>query len=664
MPVPSPVTTSSKILLFPRRAAQRVLRTVKSAGFALLRPYYVARRTTRRATLGPVEQDQAPVVLFLAAEAGLTPYYTGLALLARTLTQSGHQAMVLSCGGALPHCNVKSAMGGRADRRLCGLCRDAALRLGDKFDLADISLESLVGDAEKAEIAAIIARSGKEPWTLAFGGIAFGEFAQGESLRARRKLDVSEFDAADHADLLATLVSALRVYFAIRKLTARFNIRRIVYYGAYAHWLPVVMYARSKGIATTQIEHGYNRDIDTRLLNLRPAPVHEQQMNQTARWPHYRNIPLDPATVQMVAESGLFRLSNHGRRSTHSPNFERREHNILEEFGLSPDRKTLVAYSSSADELSAARHIYRGLGIEYGDAARPFPDSNAWLTSLIAWAGNQPDLQLIVRLHPRMATPAGKPLSVEEQGLRNLLTIIPDNVRIVWPRDKVSSYNLAEVADTVLVSWSTIGLELSRFGVPVIAAFSDRGSFAVGSFIGFEPTAEGYFSAIRNAIGRPASYELIAEAIRWTHFLFLSPTVSFAESVPSDDFAGVPDWKMPADREKIVGTLIGGEDASERRMAELPCDSGAVLQEREAVRRAVAYFIIYFMTGQDAPEGQIETVSALPGNVVMLSYRGKIYRYQSPLAHRLAVLLNSGASAVPFSNSNPPAHNRNQERHN
>ena len=199
----------------------------------------------------------------------------------------------------------------------------------------------------------------------------------------------------------------------------------------------------------------------------------------------------------------------------------------------------------------------------------------------------------------------------------------------------------------VLVSWSTIGLELSRFGVPVIAAFSDRGSFAVGSFITFESTPERYFAAIRGALGRPASLELIAEAMRWTHFLFLSPTISFAESVPSDDFCGTPDWKMPADRGKILQTLIGGKDASEQRMAELPRDNHARTAERKAVQRAVEYFLIFFMTGRDVPEGSIDSVSALADHVVALTYGGKTYRYQSPLAHRLAVLWNSDAQPAP-----------------
>jgi hypothetical protein len=627
-----------------RRAARASVRLARRLGFALVWTYHAARRGRRRRHLKSVERDKRPLVLFLAAEAGLTQYFTGHALLAKTLNESGHQSLVLSCGGALPHCNVKSALQDTSSRA-CGQCRRAALILGNKYELSDIALESLIGATENAQIERLLAETSGAPWTLNYEGIAFGEFAQGESLRARRKLDIGEFDADDHADLLATVTSALKVYFAVRKLGDRFHIARIIYYGNYAHWLPTIMNARRHNIATTQIEHGYNRDIDVRLLNLRPAPVHEQQMMQVRRWSEYRDIPLDPATAALIAEASLFRLSNHGRRSTHSPNFTLRQTGILEQLGLSTAKKTIVAYSSSADEHSAARHIYRGLGLDYGDGPRPFEDSNGWLASLISWAGAQPDLQLVMRLHPRMAAPAGQPLSVEEQGLRDLLTVIPDNVRVVWPRDRLSSYNLAEVADVALVSWSTIGLELARFGVPVIAAFADRGSFAVGSFIGFEETADHYFAAIRTVMGRRASWALIAEAMRWTHFLFLSPTVDFSDCVPSDDFAGIPDWKKPADVDKILRTLIHGEDRSEQRMAELRRIATAD-QEHAAIRRALEYYIIFFITGCDLPAARIGSLTPQPDSIVSVTVDGQTWQRRSPLAHRLAVLWTGAAQTA------------------
>ncbi|HET7086174.1 MAG TPA: hypothetical protein VFI23_15465 [Rhizomicrobium sp.] len=633
----SSLTKPAHFTLHPlTRAGGIVVRVARKLGFGLMQPYYAARRDRRRARLGAIEKDKSPVILFLAAEAGLTQYFAGHALLAKTLNEAGHPSMVLSCGGALPHCNVKSANQDTSNR-VCIRCRRAALVLGDKYDLPDIALESLIGETENAEIRRLLAEAKGGPAALQYEGIAFGEFALGESLRARRKLSVSEFTAEDNADLLATVTSALKVYFAVKKLAARFTITRIVYYGAYAHWLPTVVYARHHNIAATQIEHGYNRDVDRRLLNLRPAPVHEQQMIQIQRWNEYRDIPLDPATVRLVAEAGLFRLSNHGMRSTHSPNFTWGQVALLEQLGLSPAKKTLVAYSSNADELFAARHIYRGLGLDYGNQAGPFQDSNDWLASLISWAGTQPDLQLIVRLHPRLATPEGKPLSPEEQSLRALLTAIPDNVRIIWPRDKTSSYNLAEVADLALVSWSTIGLELARFGVPVIAAFADRGSFAVGSFIGFENTAERYFAAVRAALCRPGSYAQITEAMRWTHYLFLSPTVDFSDCVPSDDFTGAPDWTMPADRNKILRTLIDGEDRSDQRMAELR-SSAVADEEYAAVRRALEYYIIFFMTGRDLPSARIEAVTALQNHAVSLTVGGQTHLRHSPLAHRLAML--------------------------
>jgi len=629
-----------------RRVAAALSALPARASFALIAPYFRIRRRTRRKDLPGSAYDKQSLTLFLAPEAGLTQYFVGHALLAKTLAKSGHKVAFMSCAGSLAMCSLKSVIGFPNFKRgqVCSGCRRATLKLAEKYDLPDIAIESVISKAEAATIQSLIAKAADQPWTLCHDGIAFGEFALGETLRNRRKLEIADLDGDDLAQLSATVTAGLQNYFAVRNILAQYDVDRLVYYGAYAYWLPVVMLARKMGVPTTQIEHGYNRDIDMRLLNLRPVPVHEQQLRQASQWGAYRDIPLEPETALSVAESGLYRLSNHGQRSTHSPNFVRRDVSILEDFGLSPARKTLIAYSSSADEFLAACHILRASGLPYGDGVRPFADSNAWLKGLVDWVGTQDDLQLIVRLHPRLSAPQGQKPAAEEIALRALLSELPDNVRIVWPRDKVSSYNLAEAADVALVSWSTIGLELARFGIPVIASFPDRGPFPVGTFIGFEETPEQYFSAIRKALASPASYEMIAEAIRWTHFLFLSPTVDLSDIIPQHVFRGVPDWVMPSSKERIIRSLVHGEDTSQMRMEALPRSAQASAAEGEALRRAIERTIILFMTGHDTTDDRITEIRTQPGNIVALTYNGRVYRHISPLAYRLAVLWNEAAA--------------------
>jgi hypothetical protein len=622
--------TFKKALRFAKRKAD-------TAFYVVFKPLYEALRRSRRKRFYAADKDRE-IVLFLNAEAGITSFYSAHAILARTLNESGKATLFLSCNGILPKCLIKPRATLAVDgwSAACMSCRSGMLRGGSRYNLPDIAIDSVVVEEDLKSISSIIAENMPAPWTALFDGIPFGGLALGETLREKKKRDASELSDADWTDFMGVLRTALIVYFAIRKILRDHNIARIVYYGAYAHLLPVVLLARKTGIPTTQIEHGYNRDGDMRLINLRPKPVHEQQLEQHATWPDYRNVPISPRTVDMIADSGLYRLQNHGGKSLHSPNWSVNTENLIDELGLSRTRKTLVAYSSSADEHVAAHFILDSLGLP-GEPPNPFADSLDWMKSLIAWVEPRKDIQLILRLHPRLARGVGGESS-EYRALRSELVTIPDNVRIIWPLDNVSSYNLGEIADTVLVAWTTIALELARLGAPVVAAFRNRGSFPVGGFIEFSPDREGYFNAILASLEKAPSWDHILEAFRWTHFLFLSPTIDLSDIVPADNFIGLPAWRTPNERNQIVRSLTAGDNVSSHTMQNLDRTERAFTLEREAMRNTLVRFLIFMLTGKDHPGEHFEALELLPDDGVTILFKNVSFRRHSRLVCRLAKL--------------------------
>ena len=42
------------------------------------------------------------------------------------------------------------------------------------------------------------------------------------------------------------------------------------------------------------------------------------------------------------------------------------------------------------------------------------------------------------------------------------------NVTVVWPENNISTYNVIELIDFATVSWSSIGIEISLLGIPVV----------------------------------------------------------------------------------------------------------------------------------------------------------------------------------------------------
>lgn len=128
---------------------------------------------------------------------------------------------------------------------------------------------------------------------------------------------------------------------------------------------------------------------------------------------------------------------------------------------------------------------------------RPFPTMQDWYLELIRWFANRPDWQLVVRTHPVEAK-LDQPMSVAQQ-IDQAIPVLPDNVRLVRPLDKISTYGLMKITDLGLVFASTVGLEMAIRGVPAITAarvhYADRG------FTWDPHTREEFFAQLEKALG-------------------------------------------------------------------------------------------------------------------------------------------------------------------
>jgi len=100
-----------------------------------------------------------------------------------------------------------------------------------------------------------------------------------------------------------------------------------------------------------------------------------------------------------------------------------------------------------------------------------FSSIHDWLVGAVEWARDNPEHELVVRIHPAEVKLPGKqtrePLAAY---LRQRVHPMPANVLILDAEDPTSSYVLMEACDVGLVFSSTAGLELAVFGAPVIVA--------------------------------------------------------------------------------------------------------------------------------------------------------------------------------------------------
>jgi hypothetical protein len=612
------------------------------------------------------------LTLFLAPEAALTPFYATHAYLARLMVETGHPAVMLSCRGIQRTCSAKMADGVRytapndSDDALCRSCHAQACTTGREYGLTDISMEELLDDAAQAEIQRLLAKYDSSPGSAVHDNIEFGTACLGETLRARGKTDPSDFTPDDVKLLKSLLQSALSVYFALKTFTRRFNTRRIVYFGDYAYFLPAQIFARRNNIALTHISHAYNRDIDRRYLSMLPGFSFAWGRRQVEEWHRFRDVPVEASSLERIFDGALFRLVGHGGVSTFSPNWNVERTDIRRDLPLEAGRKTIVAFTSSFDEAVCVEKFMHVCGEPFNNSVKPFPDQAEWLRQIVDWVGGRSDLQLVIRLHPRMA-PNVRHSGAAEQYARLLadLSDLPRNVILVGADSKLSSYNIAEIADIALVAWSSMGVELARFGVPVVVAFPALAMFPVREFAKFGDTPERYFHVIERTLRSRPTLNSIVEAFRWSHFLYWSHVIDVSDLIPRPDHPGMPPtYRPPRNAERILSVLADGKDIVCVNFSDRDCGAAAIDEERRALIGFVERLIVHFLTGmfiegrrlvikadQLVPidkglDGDQIVFESGPDRLVSLTLDGRKYSRFSPLVHRLSEIRQNMAADV------------------
>lgn len=128
---------------------------------------------------------------------------------------------------------------------------------------------------------------------------------------------------------------------------------------------------------------------------------------------------------------------------------------------------------------SASRVISLFPNVEWDSTAMglngPYKSMHDWIFSMIDFAINNTEFDLVVRAHPgELKVPynlrTNTPIC---DVVRKKFCILPSNIHLVDPTDDISSYTLAAISEVVMVYTSTLGIEFALNGIrPWVAANS------------------------------------------------------------------------------------------------------------------------------------------------------------------------------------------------
>ncbi len=328
--------------------------------------------------------------------------------------------------------------------------------------------------------------------------------------------------------------------------------------------------ARHLGVTAVTYEFGEQRE---RLWLAQDNEVMRQ--DTSALWQAVQDIPLKPAERQKLGK--LFQARRGGMTWEQ---FGRRWQSGVGE-GAQRARQTLCLDADRPMVLLCTNVVGDSLALNRQIFTKGMAD---WLSRTVALFGDLPDYQLVVRVHPGEMLGAGHP-SVEI--VKDALPHQPEHVIVVPPESEINTYDLIEIAHLGLVYTTTVGLELSMHGVPVVVAGSTH--YRGKGFTEDPDTWDEYVQAINARLievpGRPISEDAIELAWRYAYrFFFDLPfpfpwhLISFWKDLskrPLEDivksenlvdfqttlngFAGQPiDWRAKAGIPKQVEVVVEG----------------------------------------------------------------------------------------------------------
>lgn len=481
-------------------------------------------------------------IVFFSPFSAVLPHKKAEVLLAYGLQKNKHEIFFVNCDGMYKkHCIAMSANGLNEfsdiedKKNICNLCYSIRDWNNLHFKFKNFNIDAYISEEENKMIEKILKTVNREKcFDFVYDDFEIGKIASYEFLINYKKIDLKLTDDEWMAYLIA-LTNTLKTYFAFKKILVEIKPDVVMYYdGGYSVNGMVKALAIKNNILAYDFYGGLNvYDRYSKLILVKEDSSKLYENLKKNIWPKLKDKVLGEDEIKNVGNhfGSLFKAKDFAVYS--SPRVSSSK-NIRDYFGILPNQKLLVATLSSYDERFAENILGRTISEE--DTF--FSSQATWCLSLVDWVKNRPKFFLVIRVHPREFPNKRENIkSPHAKNLESILYNLPQNVKVNWPEDNISLYNLADETDVFLNAWSTAGVEMSLLGIPVVV-YSDKLLYYPSDLNYVATTKEDYFKKIEQAVLDGWSFEKIRLSFRWLTILFSLSTVSMKEKKILFDLLG------------------------------------------------------------------------------------------------------------------------------
>ena len=480
-------------------------------------------------------------VLFFTPHVALWVHTVPEAYLAKALGEMGHDVRYLSCGRALSYCVCMSAHHiapvddrGTKKAAICDDCVAGAQALHRAYRFPTHSLKDFLKE-EDIRVSRQIARQAVDEKSLEtiVDGVPVGRLALYEFTLAHKKMStqLTQHQWDEYRIFLENGLVALKSF--ARYLEEHTPDVVISFSPQYSVNNMCMQYAISKGVRVLFIESGTNLGHRLGTMRVWDWEVHGLVNPALAHWGASKQNQVTSRTVHLVCDH--FQQLLKGKSFAVYSSEYTGGRSLRHQFGVKEDQKVILMTLSSYDEAYAAYLI--NAFPENKAFSDVFENQAEWVKETVAWASSRPDVFLVIRVHPR-DFPNKREAVPSEQSvyLQSVLSDVPGNVKVNWPSENISLYELLEDVDVVATGWSITAMESLVLGIPVVTYDARLPSYP-GDIIYTGRSREEYFSNLDAAMRAGWSFANVRNGFRWLAYNFVQSTVTLSNSFGRHELA-------------------------------------------------------------------------------------------------------------------------------
>ncbi len=472
-------------------------------------------------------------VLVFAPYAGIWVHAFPEMLVANALKKAGANLLYVTCDGAYEKgCTTMSAYGvgsnspDKSRNEICHKCRRNRQLILGCVSSSSINIDQYLDDATIDSIDGIVSSLNLDQvMEYQLDGIRLGRIALHETILHNKIFNLDQVTAEIFSSFKVDFANVLKTYFALKTIIREHKPDRILTYNTHISTnYALLLLAKQSGIKVYGLHAGANLSNRFERLYVFQSDMvvlYKDLINQFEE--KYHRIPCSLEQIKYVSAHFQTLVSGKNIFVYSSPK-DSAKFDLYGRFEIKADQAVLLATLSSYDEVYSSQVM----GVMQ-ECELLFPTQVAWVSNLIEFMRQRSDLFLIIRVHPReFPNRRDAKLSAHAQRLAEEFINLPDNVKVNWPSDNISLYDLAAEVDVVLNGWSSAGKEMSMLGIPVVLYTKDILYYPASlNYLGRSRSE--YFEMIDQALNDGWSFERIRRAYRWQVLEFERSTIDISD---------------------------------------------------------------------------------------------------------------------------------------